>query len=173
MCPPSAREKARVELVWNIGLAFLPVVLVVVIVIFSMPLLDIVPQVINVIGRGELMIYAAALCGSVIYALQHNFDADIPDALKPYVTPLRTLTTVTGVFMFLAMTAYVVRRFSDVHHTPLNVGLLTWASVALLVLSVVIAYVVFSLKFSLASGAAPAARQQTKNFAKEWEDRDD
>ncbi|MBU1378434.1 MAG: hypothetical protein KKA30_20880 [Alphaproteobacteria bacterium] len=57
---------------------------------------------------------------------------------------------------------------SDLHHIAMNDGLIYGLSWVLLTLSVVISYVIFALKHSLASGYTMAAREQAEDFSEKW-----
>lgn len=169
VCTKKSRESARTELFWNIGFAFVPVVIVAMIVVLSKPLAEAPSQVFSTVGRGELMVYAASVCGAVLYSLRYNIKGPLPELVQAKATPIGTLSTLTGLCMFVALSSYLVRRMSDIHKLALNENLLTGASLIVLVLAVVIAYVVFALKHSLEGGAADAAREGDTSFAAKWE----
>lgn len=169
VCPMVSKEQARTELLWTVGFALLAVPVVLVIVLFTRPIGEIPSQIIQVVGRGELMIYAASVCGSALYSLRHGIEGPIPEVQKDRVTPIGTLSVGTAVLLIVALLSYVVRRMGDINRIVLNEDLLNWVSVIVLLASLLFAYVVFSLKFALTSGAAPASREQTTNFADAWE----
>jgi hypothetical protein len=164
-----ARESARAELLWNIGLSFIPVFTVTLIIIFSKPLGDAPRLIFSTLGRGELMVYASSICGVVLYTLRHNINGPIPESIASRTTSIGTLTTLTVICTLFAISAYLIRRMSDIHNLSLNEGLITWASLIILILSVIIAFVVFALKHSLVNGAADAAREGDTSFAEKWE----
>ncbi|WP_188658576.1 hypothetical protein [Sphingomonas metalli] len=119
------------------------------------------------------MVYAASVCGSVLYSLRHNFDGPIPDALKESATPLGVFWVSAGGCMFVAVIAYIIRRLGQLNNFPVNIGVIDTVSVILFIFSIIIAYVVFSLKHSLASGMTPATTEQTASFREQWEARRD
>lgn len=164
-----SRENARAELFWNIGFAFIPVVVVVLIVVLSKPIGEAPAQVLSTVGRGELMVYAASVCGAILYTLRHSLNGPLPDAVTTRTTSVGTLSTLTVICMFVAISSYLVRRMSDIHHLALNEPLLTWSSLIVLILSVMIAYVVFSLKYSLVDGGVEVAREADTAFAAKWD----
>jgi hypothetical protein len=142
------------------------------IVVFTENIAGMLKQVFAVLGRGELMVYAASVCGATLYALRHSIDGPLPEGIKHRVTPLGTLSTVTAVCMVVALISYLVRRMGDLYNIAVNEYLLNTLSILALLFSVLVAYVVFSLKFSLDSGAARASYEQTEDFKTQWEQRD-
>lgn len=168
VCTGVSRKNARTELYWTVGFALLAVPIVLVIVLFTRPLSELPAQVFEVIGRGELMIYAATVCGAALYSLRHGIDS-VPEAIKNRITPIGTLTVGTSLLLAVAVISYVVRRMADINHTSLNENLLNIVSFVVLITSLVFAYVVLALKFSLHSGAAIASHEQTDSFGKQWE----
>lgn len=169
VCTRASKLSARVELAWSIGFAFIPLFIVAMVVVYSRPLADMPFEVFDVIGRGELMVYAAIVCGATLYALRHNIEGPLPEVIRQRSTPLGTLTTLTVSCMAIALSSYVVRRMGDIHHIPLNEFLVNLLSVLVLTFSISISYVVLSLKHALNSGAAPASHEQTEDFSKAWE----
>jgi len=169
VCPKVSRKHAQTELLWTVGFALLAVPVVLMIVLLTRPIEELPGQVLEVVGRGELMIYAASVCGAALYSLRHSIEGPIPDALKSRVTPKGTLSVATSLLLIIALLSYVVRRMSDINHTGLNENLLNVVSVVVLLLSLLFAYVVLSLKFALISGAGPASHEQTDDFSKAWE----
>ena len=173
VCPKASKKNARTELYWTVGFALLAVPIVLVIVLFTQPVETIPRHIFEVVGRGELMVYAAAVCGAALYNMRHGIDGPLPEALQSRVTPLGTLAVCTAMLLALALISYVVRRMGDINHTHLNENLLNVVSVLVLAASLVFAYVILSLKFALNSGAAIASHEQTEDFQKQWEaDRD-
>ena len=169
VCTREAKRKARTELSWNISFALIPLGVVALIVVMSQPLPQGFGQIFSVIGRGELMVYAASICGAALYSLRHAFDGPIPEVIKDDVTPVGTLQTVVWICVSLAMAGYIIRKASDLHSFPLNVWVVNWSSAILLALAILVAYVTFSLKYALASGATVVSREQTVDFGKTWE----
>lgn len=169
VCPDVSKRKARTELLWTVGFALVVLPIVLVIVLFSRPLHELPTQIFEVIGRGELMVYAATVCGTALYSLRHGIDGPIPDALRSRITPIGTLSVTISLLLGIALLSYVVRRMGDINHIQLNENLLNYSSVIVLILSLIFSYVVLSLKFALSSGAAPASHEQTEDFGKKWE----
>lgn len=151
------------------GFAFLAIPVVLVVVMFTRSLWELPNQILGVIGRGEMMIYAASVCGTALYSLRHGIKGPLPEALKARVTPIGTLTTFTAILLFFAVASYVVRRMGDINQIPINEGLLNTVSVLVLAASLIVTYVVLSLKFALSSGYAPASHEQIEDFRKRWE----
>ena len=173
VCPVVSRRNARIELMWTVGFALIVVPIVIMIVLFSRPINEMPGQVFDVIGRGEIMIYAASVCGAALYSIRHGFEGPIPESLRSKVTPLGTLTVCITILLALALGSYVVRRMGDINHIDINHDMLNVSSVIVLFLSLTFAYVVLSLKFALRSGAVPASHEQTINFGKKWEEERD
>ena len=169
VCTAEARKHARIELYWTVGFALLAVPIVILIVLLCRPLAEIPEQILDVVGRGEIMVYAATVCGAALYSVRHGIDGPVPDALKARVTPIGTLTSWTAILLTVAVITYVVRRMGDLFKLPINDALLNLLSIGVLGASLLLAYIILSLKFALNSGAAPASHEQTKGFSELWE----
>lgn len=115
------------------------------------------------------MIYAAAICGNGLYSLRNSIDESLPEAFKQSVTPIGTLSVITSLLLGVAIILYVVRRMSDINHIFINENLIKFMSLVVLFLSLLVVYVILSLKFALNSGAAPASHEQTADFKKQWD----
>ena len=120
VCTRESRRKALTELWWYIGIAFVPLLIVILAAVLSKPIDDLPSEIFTMLGRGELMVYAASVCGAILFTLRHNFDGPIPDAIKQQVTSIGALTTSSGICMFLILCSYLIRRLSDMHRFPLN-----------------------------------------------------
>ena len=168
VCTNASKRSARTELYWTVGFALLAVPIVLFIVLFTRPPAEIPAQIFEVIGRGELMVYAATVCGTALYSLRHGIDA-IPSAIKSRITPKGTLSVVISLLLAIAVISYVVRRMADINKMSLNEGLLNAVSFFVLAASLTLAYIVLSLKYALQSGAATASHEQTADFGVEWE----
>lgn len=168
VCTRESKRDARVELTWQIGFALLSVFVVGLIVLLTQPPQEFFSRIYPLISRGELMVYAASLCGATLYVLRHHIKAPIPDVLIGRITPVGNLTVWTGILMLVAVCSYIVRKMSDLHHISMNDNLLYILSWAVLAASLVISYVVFSLKHSLTSGYSTASREQTQDFSSQW-----
>jgi hypothetical protein len=135
----------------------------------SKPMDSLPSEIFLLLGRGELMVYAASVCGAVLYTLRHNLDGPLPESIKQHATSVGTLTSSSIICMFVILSAYLIRRLSDMHHFPLNERTMNVVSIISLLFSVVVAYVVYSLKYSMNSGSAVASHEQTEDFGKKWE----
>jgi hypothetical protein len=169
VCTRESRRKAITELWWYIGIAFVPLLIVILAAALSKPIGALPSEIFTMLGRGELMVYAASVCGAILYTLRHNFDGPIPDAIKQQVTSIGALTTSSGICMFFILCSYLIRRLSDMHQFPLNENAMNLISIICLLFSVIVAYVVYSLKYSMSSGAAIASHEQTEDFKNMWE----
>lgn len=173
VCTRQAKSDARTELGWLVGFAIIPLIIVLFAVFFTRPFSEAPHALFEIAGRGEMMVYAASVCGAALYSLNHAFSDELPENIKQQVTPLKTLGIISWACLVIAICAYLVRRLGELNNFPVNEGILTWSSILVLIFSVVIAYITFSLKHSLQSGFTTASREQTKDFAKEWNrDRD-
>jgi hypothetical protein len=168
VCTRDSRMKAITELWWYIGIAFLPLPIVILAAALSNPIDELPLEITKMLGRGELMVYAASVCGAILYTLRHNFDGPIPESIKQKTTSLGTLTTISSICMFIILASYLIRRLSDMHSFPLNESAINSVSITALVFSVIVAYVVYSLKYSMSSGVSVAFQEQTDDFKDKW-----
>ena len=80
VCTSISKKSARTELYWTVGFALLAVPIVLVIVLFTRPVAELPTQIFEVVGRGELMIYAATVCGAALYSLRHGIEGSVSRA---------------------------------------------------------------------------------------------
>lgn len=169
VCTRHAKANARVELGWFVGFAMIPLFIVLIAIVFSRPFSEAPRAIFEVVGRGEMMIYATSVCGATLYSLRHSLSDTLPEVIRLRATPLGTLATMSWLCLLVAICAYLVRRLGELNGFRVNDGILTWSSMFVLIFAVLIAYITFSLKHSLNSGATIASREQTEDFAKEWD----
>lgn len=169
VCTRESRRKALTELWWYIGISFVPLLIVILAAALSKPIEELPSEIFLLLGRGELMVYAASVCGAVLYTLRHNLDGALPDSIRQQATSVGTLTSSSIICMFVILSAYLIRRLSDMHHFPLNERTMNVISILSLIFSVIVAYVVYSLKYSMSSGSTIASHEQVEDFRKKWE----
>ena len=168
VCTRRAKSDARIELGWLVGFAIIPLILVLFAVFFTRPLGEAPSALFDIAGRGEMMIYAASVCGAALYSLNYTIADPLPDYIQQRVTSLKTLTIISWICLFIAIFAYLVRRLGELNNFSVNEGILTWSSIVVLIFAVLIAYITFALKHSLQSGSTTASREQTEDFSAEW-----